>query len=48
MIIMCVSVIELIYDRVDISGGDGMASSTQVPSIRCVWTHVAVSCRVRH
>jgi hypothetical protein len=29
-------------------GDDGMDSSTQVPTVKCVWVHVATSCHARH
>jgi hypothetical protein len=34
--------------RVDMSGGDEMDSSTQVPAMWCVWTPVATSYRAMH
>jgi hypothetical protein len=34
--------------RFVVSDGNGMAFSTRVYAIRCVWVHVAMSCRVGH
>jgi hypothetical protein len=34
--------------RVAMSDGDGTTSSTQVPTVKCTWVPVAVSCCARH
>jgi hypothetical protein len=34
--------------RVAMLDDDGMTSSTQVPTVKCVWVPVAVSCHTRH
>jgi hypothetical protein len=34
--------------RVAMSDSDGIASSTQVPTIRCAWVPVAVPCCAKH
>jgi hypothetical protein len=34
--------------RVAMSNNDGMSSGARVPTVRCTWGHVVMSCRASH